>query len=232
MFELLTNGEMAEADRRTIASGTSGEVLMEKAGAAVARAVMALDAPAGKVAVVTGTGNNGGDGFVAARLLRDAGYEVETFLIGQATRVNHEAAEALRRWNGPVDATINLSGVTVIIDALFGAGLDRPVAGEALAAIEAMNQSEAPVIAIDLPSGINGTTGAAMGAATRAAKTITFFRKKPGHLLLPGRVYCGEVEVAQIGIADEVLDYIKPTIFENGPDVVGRALADTGNRRP
>jgi ADP-dependent NAD(P)H-hydrate dehydratase / NAD(P)H-hydrate epimerase len=133
--------------------------------------------------------------------------------------VSHEAADALQRWNGPVDATINLSGVAVVVDAVFGAGLDRPVTGEALAAIEAMNRAEAPVIAVDLPSGINGTTGAVMGAATRATKTVTFFRKKPGHLLLPGRVYCGNVEVAQIGITDEVLDHIRPKVFENGPDL-------------
>ena len=233
MFELLTNDEMREADRRTIASGTSGGVLMEKAGSAVARAVMAMLPPGGKVAVVAGTGNNGGDGLVAARLLRGAGYEVETFLVGQATRVNREAAEALQRWDGPVDATINFAGVAIIVDALFGAGLDRPITGEALAAIEAINKAEAPVVAVDLPSGINGTTGAVMGAATRAARTVTFFRKKPGHLLLPGRLYCGDVEVAQIGIADQVLDQIKPTAFENGPDLwIGRwpALAVDGHK--
>jgi len=198
MLELLTNDQMREADRRTIASGTSGLALMEKAGAAVAGAAAAMYPGYGKIAVVAGTGNNGGDGFVAARVLREAGFVVRTFLIGQATRVGQEAAEALKRWDAPVDGTIDFSDVTVIIDALFGAGLDRAVTGDALTAIDAMNEAEVPIIAVDLPSGINGTSGAVSGVAVRATRTVTFFRKKIGHLLLPGRLYCGKIAVAEI----------------------------------
>ena len=220
MLEVLTNAEMSEADRRTIASGISGETLMEHAGAAVAGAVMARHPPGTEVAVVTGTGNNGGDGFVAARHLRQAGYRVTVHLIGRLDAIKGDAAQAARQWDGPTaGGALDLAGAHVIIDALFGAGLDRPVAGEALAAIAAMNGAGVPVIAVDLPSGINGTTGAVFGGAVNASRTVTFFRKKPGHLLLPGRSHCGHVEVAQIGIPSSVLAAIRPATRENGPAV-------------
>ncbi len=221
MFELLTNAEMGEADRATIASGMSGEALMEAAGAAVANAIIARHAP-GKVVVVAGTGNNGGDGFVAARHLREAGFPVEVAVIGRPEYIKGDAAVAARlwgQWDVPSGDAPDLTGAAVVIDALFGAGLDRPVTGAALAAIEAMNRARCPVIAVDLPSGINGTTGGVLGAAVTASRTITFFRKKPGHLLLPGRIHCGTVEVAQIGIAPDVIAAIKPLAFENTPEL-------------
>jgi len=224
MFELLTNAEMGEADRAATASGISGEALMEAAGGAVAKAVMARHAPGSKVVVVAGTGNNGGDGFVAARHLRDAGFRVEVVLIGRPEAIKGDAAVAARQWGqweGPAGDAPDLAGAAVVIDALFGAGLDRPVTGAALAAIEAMNRTPCPVVAVDLPSGINGTTGGVLGAAVTAAQTITFFRKKPGHLLMPGRIHCGLLEVAQIGIEASVLAAIRPLAFENGPALWG-----------
>ena len=222
MLELLTNAEMSMADRHTIASGVSGETLMENAGAAVSEAVMAWHPPGSRVAVVAGTGNNGGDGFVAARRLHRAGYRVTVHLIGRRDAIRGDAAEAARQWQGPTatDAS-GLAGAHVIVDALFGAGLDRPLAGDALAAVMAMNGAAAPVIAVDLPSGINGTTGAVLGGAVNASRTVTFFRKKPGHLLLPGRNHCGQVQLAQIGIRDDVLAVIRPATCENGPTLWG-----------
>jgi hydroxyethylthiazole kinase-like uncharacterized protein yjeF len=122
----------------------------------------------------------------------------------------------------PADGlTRDLACAHVIIDALFGAGLDRPVTGGPLAAIIAMNAAGVPIVAVDLPSGVSGTTGAVMGSAVNASRTVTFFRKKPGHLLLPGRVHCGPVEVAQIGIADAILGEIRPAAWENGPALWG-----------
>src|SRR5262249_10930573 len=122
MFELVTNAEMSEADRRTIACGVSGQTLMENAGAAVANAVMARHPPGSKVAVVAGTGNNAGDGFVAARLLREAGYRVAVHLIGRRDAIRGDAAEAARQWQGPiVTGGLDLRGAHLTIDALLRA---------------------------------------------------------------------------------------------------------------
>jgi ADP-dependent NAD(P)H-hydrate dehydratase / NAD(P)H-hydrate epimerase len=219
MIELLSNTEMAEADRRTIAGGVPGIRLMERAGQAIADAVRARFAASCHVLVVAGPGNNGGDGFVAARLLAATGYHVTVALIGEVSRLKGDAAQAAKDWTGPtVDADPNvLAGADIVIDALFGAGLDRPVEGLPRAMIESMNAHDVPVIAVDLPSGINGTSGAVMGIAVEATQTVTFFRKKPGHLLLPGRLHCGAISVADIGIPDSVLDVIAPRTFQNIP---------------
>jgi hydroxyethylthiazole kinase-like uncharacterized protein yjeF len=221
MIELLTNAEMADADRRTIAGGVPGIRLMERAGEAVADAVRARLRAGSRVVVVAGPGNNGGDGFVAARLLAERGYQAEVLLVGEVARLKGDAALAAKAWTGPTAAAepAALAGADVIIDALFGAGLDRPVGGLPQAMIEAMNAQPAPVVAVDLPSGVNGTSGTVMGLAVGASQTITFFRKKPGHVLLPGRLFCGPVSVADIGIADTVLADIRPQIFENTPQL-------------
>jgi ADP-dependent NAD(P)H-hydrate dehydratase / NAD(P)H-hydrate epimerase len=219
MIELLSNTEMAEADRLTIAAGTPGIELMEHAGAAVAAAVAEIHAPGARVLVVAGPGNNGGDGFVAARLLAERGFRVKLVLLGDLARLKGDAALAAKRWTGGVLAADlkALADADVVIDALFGAGLDRPVEGHARGLIEAMNVQAAPIVAVDLPSGINGTSGAVMGVAAKATQTVTFFRKKLGHVLLPGRLYCGAIRVADIGIPAEVLPRIAPKTCENVP---------------
>ncbi len=219
MIELLSNAEMAQADRQAILSGVPGIQLMEHAGSAIADAVMARFPTGSRTTIVAGPGNNGGDGFVAARLLAERGYRVEVLLLGEPARLKGDAALAAKKWTGPVAAAnpTALSGAQVVIDALFGAGLDRPVEGLPRALIESMNTQPAPVVAVDLPSGINGTSGAVMGTAVKAVQTITFFRKKPGHVLLPGRLYCGAISIADIGIPEFVLAQIAPRTFENIP---------------
>jgi hydroxyethylthiazole kinase-like uncharacterized protein yjeF len=219
MLELLTPAEMAEADRLAIAGGIPGIALMESAGRAVADAVgRRYPRGAPLVTVVAGPGNNGGDGFVAARLLASRGFPVRLLLLGEGATLKGDAAEAARHWTGPTEpATPEALGASaVIVDALFGAGLDRPVDGAARAMIEAISRTGVPVVAVDLPSGINGATGAVMGVAVRAAETVTFFRRKPGHLLLPGRLHCGPVTVADIGIPEAALDKVRPKTFCNG----------------
>ena len=223
MNELLTTAEMAAADRATIAGGTPGLTLMKHAGDAVAAAVSVEHK---RVMVVAGPGNNGGDGFVAARLLAERGHEVTVLLVGDIARLKGDALAAFEHWKGATRPASPeaVADSDVIIDALFGAGLDRPVEGLARTMIEAMNASGKPVIAVDLPSGINGTTGAVMGVAVKATRSVTFFRKKPGHLLLPGRLHCGPVTVADIGIPAAVLGAIKPQTFVNGPGLWGASF--------
>jgi hydroxyethylthiazole kinase-like uncharacterized protein yjeF len=226
MIELLTPDEMAECDRLTIAGGVPGMALMENAGCAVAD-VVAREYPAGtSVVVVAGPGNNGGDGFVAARVLAERGYQVRVLLLGEAGALRGDAAEAARLWGHSIEQAKpeEVAGADVIVDALFGAGLNRPVEGEARAMIEAMNASGAPIVAVDLPSGINGASGAVMGAAVMARESVTFFRRKPGHVLLPGRLHAGIVRVVDIGIPESVLERVRPKTFANGPALWRRAF--------
>jgi ADP-dependent NAD(P)H-hydrate dehydratase / NAD(P)H-hydrate epimerase len=225
MTELLTTAEMARADAIAVARGIESFALMQRAGVAVADAAMRM-AASGKILVVAGLGNNGGDGFVAASKLAAAGRDVVVMLLGDAAKLKGDAARAAREWHGQVIAfdPAAIGGHALIIDALFGAGLDRPVTGDFARAIDAINSSGAPVLAVDLASGINGTTGEVMGTAVRATRSVTFFRKKPGHLLLPGRLHCGPVEVADIGIPIEALDEIRPRTFENLPALWANAF--------
>lgn len=216
MDELLSVAEMYRADALTMAGGVPGPALMEAAGAAVVRAVCERWAPH-PTAVLCGPGNNGGDGFVIARLLLEAGWPVRLALLGSRSALRGDAAVAAERWGGPVEAAdpAILDGNPLVIDALFGAGLARPLDGMAKAIVEAM--AGRTVVAVDVPSGVHGDSGEVLGAAPQAALTVTFFRRKPGHLLLPGRALCGEVVVADIGIPDTVLDSIDPKTLVNGP---------------
>ncbi len=218
MDELLSVAEMYRADALTIAGGVPGAVLMEVAGAAVVRAVCERWAPHPTV-VLCGPGNNGGDGFVIARLLLEAGWPVRLALLGSRSALRGDAAVAAGRWTGPVEAADPwlLEGNPLVIDALFGVGLARPLDGMARTVVEAMEGRT--VVAVDVPSGVHGDSGQVMGIAPHAALTVTFFRRKPGHLLLPGRALCGEVVVADIGIPETVLDGIAPQTLLNGPDL-------------
>jgi len=222
---ILTTAEMYRADATAIASGVSGPRLMEAAGAAVA-AEARRRWPSCATLVLCGPGNNGGDGFVAARLLAEAGWNVRVALLGARDRLKGDAAWAAGAWKGPVEALRPeaLDGAALVIDAIFGAGLDRALEGAARATIEALAARGAPVLAVDVPSGVSGDSGAVLGAAAPARATVTFFRKKPGHLLQPGRGLCGEIVVADIGIPDAVLAEIAPRTFENGPALWRAAL--------
>lgn len=181
MYELLTPQEMAEADRQTIKAGIKdGFSLMLVAGRAVAEVAQGMFARNSPVAVLCGPGNNGGDGYVAAQLLLEAGLEVMCF----ASAPPQKGSDAMRAslfYKGPVSDLGEFSAVSFggVIDALFGAGLARDIHGSEAVAIDALNSSDVPVVAVDLPSGISGETGEVLGTAIRARATVTFFERSP-----------------------------------------------------
>ncbi len=223
--ELLTPAEMGEADRRTIASGIDGMALMEAAGHAVTDVVLAHYPDIVRAVILCGPGNNGGDGHVVARLLAARGVAVSVYC-NTLSKAGTDATKAAALWTGGVlslDALAIADG-DVVIDALYGAGFKGMLKGADAVAAKLVRESGAPVVAVDLPSGLSGLSGMAEGEHFRADHTVTFFRKKPGHLLQPGRALCGEMHVADIGISLRVLDVIKPMLFENGPYVYQEAL--------
>lgn len=215
---------MGQADRNAIAAGISGFTLMQSAGEAVARVAASLAHARGtrRIVVLCGPGNNGGDGFVAAKALKTERFRVEVGLIGSPQALQGDAALARDLWNGPIaDATrLELDGPIAIVDALFGAGLLRPIEGAVADLVRRVNLARlrrARVVAVDLPSGVSGASGVVLGEAVLADETVTFFRRKPGHLLYPGRAHCGRLHLADIGIPVEALDRIAVATFANAP---------------
>ena len=219
MHELLTPADMGSADRLTIAKGVNGATLMERAGGAVAKAAMAFKPDS--TLLLCGPGNNGGDGYVAARMLAGRGIAVTVAASRAQKPESGDAFLAAKAWQGPVVSleNIDFSGFDLVIDGLFGAGLARPVAGDFAEVIARLNQSGKPVLAIDIPSGVDGASGLVMGITVRADRTVTFFRAKPGHYLYPGRRLCGELIIADIGISAAVIADIKTPYFKNHPDL-------------
>jgi hydroxyethylthiazole kinase-like uncharacterized protein yjeF len=224
-IEILTTQEMARADSLTIAGGVPGMRLMENAAAAIAAAVnQILQKSSGRrVLVLCGPGNNGGDGYVAARLLRGSRIKVRVAALTPREMLRGDALAAATAWTGPVECaeTCALQGVDLVIDALFGTGLARDIEGPAAALITRLNrwrrESKQYVVSVDIPSGIDGSTGAVRGVAVEADATVTFFRLKSGHVLLPGRLHCGHLTCAHIGIRADVLEHIAPSAFVNAP---------------
>lgn len=229
--DVLTVAEMGRADRLTIDAGTPGIDLMENAGAAIARAVVARWSPRPTV-VLCGPGNNGGDGFVVARRLRRQGWPVRLALLGTPDRLKGDAALAAARWSGPVDplSSGSLGDATerpLVVDAVFGAGLVRAIDGVVAETLTRVREARLDSVAVDMPSGVHGDTGKVLGVAAPAVLTVTFCRKKPGHLLEPGRSLCGFVRVFDIGIPDTVVDAVAPGCLENHPAVWRQRLPRT-----
>lgn len=217
----------------TIAAGTPGAVLMQNAGSAVAREIMRRWSSR-PVAVLCGPGNNGGDGFVAAIVLAQSGWPVRVALLGDRAKLQGDARLHADRWRGGVEAMTPavVEGAALVVDALFGSGLSRPLAAHVVDTLALARNAKLPIIAVDVPSGVDGDSGQSVGAAA-ADCTVTFALKKPGHVLLPGRDLCGEVVVADIGIPAAVLDSLPINVWENDPAVWQAQLprpASSGNK--
>ena len=209
--------QMAEADRLAIMRGTPGTLLMQNAGEAVADEIKRRYTPR-PVSVLCGPGNNGGDGFVAAAALAQSGWPVRVALLGDAEALRGDALFYARRWRGAIEALTPavIDNAELVIDALFGSGLNRRLDPNVRDVLGYASRRALPLVAVDIPSGIMGDSGENTGAAP-AVCTVTFMRKKPGHLLLPGRDACGDVVVADIGITQDVLDSLAVDTWENTP---------------
>jgi len=215
---LLTVEEMYAADAAAMAGGVPGLDLMEAAGTAIAEEI--ADHWARRpVAVLCGPGNNGGDGFVVARLLAERGWPVRLGLLGAVEKLKGDAAVNAERWSGRTETlSIDLLDTDpLVVDALFGAGLARALDGVSAEVIEVVNARRLDCVGVDVPSGVHGDSGEILGIAPRCRSTVTFFRAKPGHLLMPGRALCGELRVADIGIPESVLPAIGPRTVADGP---------------
>lgn len=220
MLELLTAEEMSRAEKLAADAGISTLTLMENAGRAVAEEVVRRFPRGSRVAVLCGPGNNGGDGFVCARYLRERGYHVRLALLGRKEDLHRDPKEMAKRWDEAIEplSLQFLEGAQIIVDALYGTGLRDDITGVSAQIIEEVAARSLPVVSIDVPSGIDATRGTVHGVAFKAVSTVTFFRRKTGHVLLPGRLYCGDVRVADIGIPPTVLEDIAPGSFANDPD--------------
>lgn len=217
---LLTPAEMAAADAAAAQSGISSFGLMATAGAAVAAAALRLYPGAQRFAVLCGPGNNGGDGYVAARFLAESGAATAVFHLGDLAKLHGDAERAKAECPltpRPLDTYEPRQG-DVVIDAVFGAGLGRDVPPEVRSVIERVMDAAVPVLAVDLPSGVDGRSGEVLGAAFKADHTVTFMTRKPGHLLMPGRELCGSIEVVGIGIPGRIIKACSSgMVGENAP---------------
>ncbi len=229
---LLTPAQMARADQLAMEGGVKTLRLMEAAGKAVADAIIEHYYQR-SVLVLCGPGNNGGDGFVVAQLLKQRGWPVQVRLIGDQLALRGDAAVVAAQWTGRVvQPTLqDIEDADLVVDAMLGAGLDRDVEGQFAEIIEAVNASRCPVVSIDVPSGIDGATGQVRGVSIVSDLTVTFFRLKPGHLLLPGRERCGQVVLAEIGVPETVLDRIEARSWQNTPSLWALPSADASHNK-
>ncbi len=218
---LLSVEEMYSADRMTMEGGLPGIQLMEAAGSAIAREIRTRWTPR-KTVILCGPGNNGGDGFVVARLLHQRGWFVRILLLGDRDKLKGDAKTNSDQW--PFDclplAPDGLHGAELIVDGVFGAGLARDVDGIVAKTLTSASQMNVPIVAVDVPSGVHGDTGAILGTTLPADITVTFARGKTGHYLYPAKAACGELIIADIGIPDSVIDEIKPSTSRNEPEAL------------
>ena len=226
---LLTSQQMRAAENAAFSAGASSTAFMDAAGQAVASVLQKGWTPR-KLTILCGPGNNGGDGFVVARVMKKAGWTVRVGLFGQRDKLSGDAALMAEQYDGLVEAASPnvIEDADLIVDALFGIGLSRPIDGALADLIEKVNAHRAPVVAIDVPSGINADTGEVMGVGVAASHTVTFLCKKPGHILFPGRAFCGLVSLVDIGIELSPFEEGQEISFENHPRIWAPAFVRPG----
>ncbi len=224
-LEILTPEQMYEADALAIAGGIPSLTLMENAGRAVTNAILQRYEKCA-IAVICGPGNNGGDGFVVARLLAARKWPVRVYLVGEPTALKGDAAKMAAKWKSEIGSFKDFenTGANLVVDAIYGAGLNRDFPGYLA---DGIHGAGVPVVSVDVPSGVDGRTGQPRHCSVIANLTVTFFRKKPAHVLQPGRRLCGEIVVADIGIADDVADALPIRVYENGKPDLPWLHADT-----
>lgn len=221
--EILTVEQSYAADRYASNHGVPFLTLMENAGRAVADEAVKRWSPR-KTLVLCGPGNNGGDGLVAARYLKKYGWDVRVAVLGSRANLKGDVAQMAKLWDGAFETLEPgvFGDAQLVIDAIFGAGFSRPLEEESKDIATTLNATDIPVLAVDVPSGLHGDLGRALGEiCIEADVTVTFFRKKPGHVLMPGRLKCGDVVVSDIGIPQAAIGIIKPKLFDNGPALWG-----------
>ncbi|GLQ07154.1 NAD(P)H-hydrate dehydratase [Sneathiella chinensis] len=223
--EMLTVPEMYEADRLAIEGGVPGLELMEAAGQGITAHMEQAWDPC-PVLVLCGPGNNGGDGYVVARILKQEGWPVTVAAWGDPSELTGDAADMFGQWDGDTKAfdAVSLDGISLVVDALFGAGFRGDLPEDVKGLFHEIAARGLSVVAVDVPSGMNGTTGWVAEGTQRAEMTVSFFRPKVGHMLLPGREYLGKLEIVDIGIPPSVLDQIKPQTWMNGRELWTDAL--------
>lgn len=211
---------MTAAEQDAIGRGADSYTLMQRAGAAVAAAIEERFAK-GNVVVLAGPGNNGGDGFIVAQTLLEKGWQVRVGLMGERDALGGDVARAAKGYKGELHPLhpFLLTEHPLVVDALFGTGLSRPVTGVAADVLDKMRRNRLQSVAVDIPSGIDGNTGQVLGTAAPAVLTVTFHRKKRGHVLLPGAACCGDIVVADIGIDPAALAKEEMHVFENDPQL-------------
>ena len=219
-YAILSCKNHRDLDKKTIKKFISGYTLMENAGKVIFKIIKKKFKKQKKIKILCGPGNNGGDGFVVAKLLKEDGYlNINLFCLVTKKKLKGDAKLAAKKFGDNFKSFSNfkISSNDVIIDGIFGSGLKKNISGNLKKIIEKINLKKPYCISIDVPSGINGDTGQVQGVAVKSNDTITFTRKKIGHLLSPGKEYCGNIIVTDIGVNLEKLLF-KPHIFENHPD--------------
>lgn len=232
-MRLFAISEMQKADKLAIETGISGIFLMEQAGICVTRHLERISGGPCRLTILAGPGNNGGDAFVVARLLKQRAYKIDIYQLcskdGHEVVVQSDANFMKKKWleiGGQVHSLSDISDIresldqsSLLVDGLFGAGLNRDIEEPLSSVINEINRSNLDILAIDIPSGVNGNTGQIMGAAIKASHTCSFHRPKQGHYLYPGRALCGELHVENIGIPDRVNTQILPRQYLNTPEI-------------